>query len=227
MNGQASDSQANRGDDSFAILRRRMVEQQLRPRGIVDPRVLAAMEQVPREAFVPAENRDRAYEDSALGLSLGQTISQPYTVAFMAASLQLQGDEKVLEIGTGSGYGAAVLSLLAREVHSVERIAELASESRQRLHDLGYHNVTVHLADGSLGLPSQAPFDAIVVTAGAPELPAPYVEQLGPKGRILIPIGESLHSQRMKRFTRGPSGIQEEDLGLFAFVPLIGQLGWS
>ena len=155
-----------------------MVEQQLRQRGLDDAKVLAAMGQVPREEFVPPDMRPHAYEDSALSLSRGQTISQPYTVAFMVAALKLTGDEKVLEIGTGCGYGAAILAQVAREVHTVERIAELGIESRQRLHRLGIDNVTVHIADGSLGLPSHAPYQAIVATAGGPELPAPFIEQL-------------------------------------------------
>lgn len=213
-------------ESSLAALRRLMVEQQLRQRGITDLNVLGAMSRVPREAFVAPELRLHAYDDSALSISHGQTISQPYTVGFMIAALQLRGNEKVLEIGAGSGYGAAVLSEVAREVHTVERIPGLATECRQRLQELGYDNVTVHVSDGSLGLPSEAPFDAIIVTAGAPELPAPYVQQLAPNGRIVIPIGEFLASQRMKRYTHVPDGLREEDLGLFAFVPLIGEFGW-
>jgi protein-L-isoaspartate(D-aspartate) O-methyltransferase len=214
-------------ETQYAPLRRLMVEQQIRQRGLSDARVLAAMARVPREEFVPADLRDHAYDDSALSISHGQTISQPYTVAFMVDALELQGNEKVLEIGTGCGYGAAVLSLVSREVHSIERITELGLESRKRLHRLGYHNVTVHLGDGSLGLPSHAPFDAIVATAGGPELPAPFVEQLAPGGRIVMPIGDSRSSQRMKRFTSTPNGMMVEELGAFAFVPLIGQHAWQ
>jgi protein-L-isoaspartate(D-aspartate) O-methyltransferase len=204
-----------------------MVEQQIRQRGLSDIRVLAALARVPREEFVPADLRTHAYDDSALAISHGQTISQPYTVAFMVAALQLTGTERVLEIGTGCGYGAAVLSLVAREVHSIERIAELAIESRKRLQRLEFENVTVHIGDGSLGLPSQAPFDAVVATAGGPELPAPFVEQLSLGGRIVMPIGDSRSSQQMKRFTLTPNGVMVEALGAFAFVPLIGQHGWQ
>lgn len=206
--------------------RRLMVEQQLRQRRIRDERVLAAMERVPRELFIPADNASSAYDDCALPIAHGQTISQPYTVAFMIAALELNGSEKVLEIGTGSGYGAAVLSLLAGEVHSVERIPELAAEARDRLRKLGYHNVIVHVSDGSTGLQVEAPFDAIIVTAGAPELPIPYAEQLAPGGRIVIPIGRTMTSQKMTRYRRIDGGLQVEDLGHFAFVPLVGQYGW-
>jgi protein-L-isoaspartate(D-aspartate) O-methyltransferase len=207
-------------------MRRLMVEQQLRQRGLSDPRVLSAMARVRREDFVPADMQLHAYDDAALGIAHGQTISQPYTVAFMAEALELEGNEKVLEIGAGSGYGAAVLSLLAREVHTVERIPELAEDCRRRLKRLHYDHVKVHTADGSLGLPAEAPFDAIVVTAAAPSLPASYVEQLVMGGRIVIPIGHSLSSQQMRRFTRLPEGLLDEDLGAFAFVPLVGEFGW-
>jgi protein-L-isoaspartate(D-aspartate) O-methyltransferase len=216
-----------RGDNTNAAMRRLMVEQQLRQRGITDERVLSAMGRVPREDFVPVNARQRAYDDAALGISYGQTISQPFTVAFMMQELGLQGHEKVLEIGAGSGYGAAVLSLLAREVHTVERIAELATDCRARLKQLGCDNVTVHVADGSLGLPTESPFDAIVVTAAAPSLPAPYVEQLAFGGRVVIPIGSSMSSQYMHRYTRQAEGLRDEQLGAFAFVPLIGTYGWT
>ncbi|MGE3776821.1 MAG: protein-L-isoaspartate(D-aspartate) O-methyltransferase [Pirellulaceae bacterium] len=215
-----------RSDDDSGALRRLMVEQQLRQRGIADERVLAAMVRVPRERFVPEEIVEHAYDDAALGIHCHQTISQPYTVAFMAEALELTGNEIVLEIGAGSGYGAAILSQLAREVHTVERIPELAAECRERLRLLGYANVTVHTTDGSLGLPQHAPYDGIVVTAGAPQLPAPLVEQLAIGGRLVIPIGTARSSQQMTRFTRYPDGLVEERLGHFAFVPLIGTYGW-
>jgi protein-L-isoaspartate(D-aspartate) O-methyltransferase len=213
------------GRMSFA--RQRMVDSQLGRRGITDPRVLAAMGDVPREEFVPADVREMAYEDRALPIGHGQTISQPYTVAFMCEALALEGGEKVLEIGTGSGYAAAVLSRLAREVHTLERIPELWEEAQARLERLGYSNVQTYLANGTLGLPAQAPFDAIVVTAGAEQLPAPLREQLAEGGRIVIPLGDTPHSQSMMRFTLRSGQWQAEDLGSFAFVPLIGQLGWS
>ena len=211
---------------SYASRRRRMVEEQIRRRGIHDAEVLAAMQRVPREKFVPEAVRHQAYCDWPLPIGLGQTISQPYTVAFMAASLQLRGDERVLEIGTGSGYGAAVLSQLAQVVHTVERLASLAEQARMRLAETGCTNVIVHLGDGTQGLPEHAPFDAIVVTAAARVLPEPYREQLADGGRIVIPIGGRT-SQSLTRFTRHGNRMTREHLGGFAFVPLIGECGWS
>lgn len=197
-----------------------MVEEQLRSRDIDDARVLAAMQAVPRHVFVPAGLQELAYEDRALPIPSGQTISQPYTVAFMCQALQLRGDEIVLEIGTGSGYGAAVLSQLAREVYSVERIPELAAAARSRLESVGCDNVTVVCGDGSLGLPDQAPFDAIVVTAGADTFPQPLGDQLADGGRLVLPIG-SRERQTMCRYTRDGSTLHSEALGEFVFVPLI------
>lgn len=210
----------------YAPLRRYMVEHQLRARGITDTRVLAAMLSVPREEFVPVNLRPRAYVDGALPIGYGQTISQPYTVAYMCEALQLRGDERVLEIGTGSGYGAAVLSELARMVFTVERIPELAAEARSRLKRLDYDNVHVFTGDGTLGLPDEAPFDAILVTAGGDELPEMYGQQVSDGGRIVIPLGHERGSQRMVRFTRRGSQLVSEDLGAFSFVPLVGQYGW-
>ncbi len=211
--------------DDFERLREQMVRTQLKKRGIQDRRVLAAMSQVPREEFVLSENRAAAYDDCALPIACGQTISQPYTVAFMCKALELDGSEKVLEIGAGSGYAAAVLSQLAREVHTTERLPELAEDARQRLRSLGYDNVHVHLVDGTLGLESEAPFDGIVVTAGGAELPSPYPRQLSEGGRIVIPLGGA-SSQTMYRYRLKGGRLEEEDLGRFAFVPLIGQHGW-
>lgn len=211
----------------FARQRREMVEQQLRRRGLRDERVLQAMLTVPREEFVPAPLRESAYDDCALPIGQGQTISQPFTVAFMIEALQLRGDERVLEIGTGSGYAAAVLSLASGEVYTVERIPELAAAAAERLARLGYHNVHVKIGDGTLGLPEAAPFDGIIVTAGAPELPAPYREQLAPGGRIVIPIGDSPRSQLMYRYTKQNGTLTSECLGGFAFVPLVGRHGWE
>jgi len=213
--------------DTFPWQRRQMVDEQLRERGIVDYRVLRAMSEVPREAFVSLELRDAAYEDCPLPIGHGQTISQPLTVALMCQALQLRGDERVLEIGTGSGYGAAVLSHLAAEVFTIERIPPLADEARERLARLRYDNVRVLTGDGTCGLPEAAPFDGIIVTAGAESLPDCYVQQLRLQGRIVIPIGRDRYNQTMYRFTRGPNGVQSEDLGSFAFVPLIGKYGWS
>lgn len=211
---------------AFAELRRQMVDEQLREHGISDERVLEAMGRVPREEFVPADLRDAAYEDGPLPIGSGQTISQPFTVAIMCQALQLAGTEKVLEIGAGSGYGAAVLSLLADNVFTVERVPELAEGARARLARLGYDNVRVLTGDGTMGLPDEAPFDAIVVTAGAETLPDAYVRQLRPSGRIVIPIGEYRYNQTMYRFIRLDEELRVENLGGFAFVPLIGRYGW-
>ena len=201
--------------------KRRMLDRHLRARGITDGRVLAAMERVPREEFVPESHRRHAYDDRALPVELGQTISQPYTVAFMAQAAGLQGDERVLEIGTGTGYGAAVLGQLAAEVFSIERWSDLFESATQRLLRLGVHNVHTKLADGSLGWAEQAPFDAIVVTAAAEQLPAAYPQQLAEGGRIVIPIGKPGGGQTMFRFTRQNGELREESLGLFSFVPLV------
>jgi protein-L-isoaspartate(D-aspartate) O-methyltransferase len=214
-----------RGFD-FTSQRRVMVDEQLRRRGISDERVLVAMNQVPRQEFVPPGMQASAYDDGALPIGQGQTISQPYVVAFMAEVAQIKPDEKVLEVGTGSGYAAAVLGLLAREVHSVERIAELAAEAKERLQRLGYANVFTHLSDGTEGLAAHAPYSAIMVPAAAQAPPQPLLDQLDDGGRLVIPIGERGGGQRMKRFTRRGSALEAEDLGPFAFVPLIGEHGF-
>jgi protein-L-isoaspartate(D-aspartate) O-methyltransferase len=179
---------------SYIVERDLMVKNQLRPRGISDERVLQAMGTVQRHIFVGEGLSSRAYDDCALPIGEGQTISQPYMVARMTELLELKGDEKVLEIGTGSGYQAAVLSMLASEVHSVERIPSIASKADNCLKSLGYSNVTIHVADGTLGLPEESPFDAIIVTAGAPKIPKQYIDQLNPGGRLVIPVG-SRYSQ--------------------------------
>jgi protein-L-isoaspartate(D-aspartate) O-methyltransferase len=214
-------------DDEFAELRRDMVERQLRGRGIHDERVLAAMGRVPRESFVPPEQRALAYSDRALPLGMGQTVSQPYTVAFMCQALQLAAHETVLEIGTGSGYAAAVLSYLAAHVYTIERLEPLAQEARQRLRMAGCYNVAVTVSDGTLGLPEHAPYDAIVVTAGGVHLPQPLADQLGEGGRLVIPLGTERDAQIMWRFTRRDGRLTPQNLGRFAFVPLVGELGWN
>lgn len=206
---------------TFNKLRLQMVDSQLRSRGISDERVLAAMERVPREEFVPDNERAVAYEDHALPIGLGQTISQPFTVAYMCEAAQLCDQDKVLEIGTGSGYGAAVLSHIANEVYSIERLSELADSARERLQKLGYHNVHIATGDGSLGWPEHAPFDAIIVTAGAASFPHALAQQLAPGGRLVIPMGEQELGQTMYRFTLREGQLQSENLGQFAFVPLI------
>jgi protein-L-isoaspartate(D-aspartate) O-methyltransferase len=205
---------------NFDLARHNMVVEQLERRGISDPRVLEAMEWVPRHEFVPPELIDLAYEDRALPIGLEQTISQPYTVAYMCQEARIAPGDKVLEIGTGSGYAAAVLSLLAEEVHTIERIEELHREASERLGRLGYDNVHMYLDDGTLGLPAEAPFDAIVVAAGAESVPVAYKAQLADGGRLIIPVGPPA-SQEMIRLTRRGDNFIRDSLGSFGFVPLI------
>ncbi|HEV7640844.1 MAG TPA: protein-L-isoaspartate(D-aspartate) O-methyltransferase [Gaiellaceae bacterium] len=194
------------------------IERQLRRRGISDERVLAAMERVPREAFVPSGARRHAYADAALALSHGQSISQPYIVALICQALELAGDERVLDVGTGSGYQAAVLSELAAEVVSIERIPELAERARRTLQGAGY-DVDVREGDGTLGVPERAPFDAIAVAASAAGVPEPLYEQLVLGGRLVLPIDESLVS-----VTRTASGRRARFLSPVRFVPLVSGL---
>jgi protein-L-isoaspartate(D-aspartate) O-methyltransferase len=210
---------------TFAELRDQMVEKSILGRGIRDPAVLKAMREVPRHQFVSARLQNEAYQDWPLSIGYGQTISQPYTVAFMAQAAELRSQDRVLEIGAGCGYGAAVLSRIVREVHTTERIPELAAMARDNLAQLGYVNAYVHPVDGSLGLPSIAPFDAIVVTSGADQLPPPLVEQLAEGGRIVIPIGQQADRQNLLRYTRIGDQLVEKNLGVFAFVPLLGKFG--
>lgn len=212
-------------DPYYAKQRAMMVSRHLESRGISDPRVLAAMRRVPREEFVPADEKMEAYRDGPLPIGHEQTISQPYTVAMMCEALQLNGDENVLEVGTGSGYAACVLSHLARQVHTIERIPELARLAEARLQQLGIRNVQVHVGDGSLGLPAAAPFEAIVVTAGGPSVPSDFVNQLSEGGRIVMPVGP-MHDQTMRRYTRRHGVLESEELGAFCFVPLIGAEAW-
>ena len=207
--------------------REHMVERQLRARGLHDPRVLAAMATVPREAFVPHELAAEAYDDCPLPIEAGQTISQPYIVALMVEALALAGGERVLEIGTGSGYAAAVLASIAREVFTIERHAELAELARTRLANLAYNAATVHCGDGTLGWPEHAPFDAIVVAAGGPDVPAALLDQLAIGGKLVIPVGTG-RAQELVRITRtGEHDYRREHLGPVRFVPLIGAQGWA
>jgi protein-L-isoaspartate(D-aspartate) O-methyltransferase len=194
-------------------------------REVKDERVLAAMARVPREMFVPPELRPFAYEDRPLPIGYGQTISQPLIVAIMTEALQLKGDEKVLEVGTGSGYQAAVLSLLARRVVSVERIAPLAEQARRRLEQLGLTNVEVHVAGDRLGWPEEAPYDAIIVTAAAPDIAMDLLQQLGEGGRLVIPVGGRDY-QELVRLVKTPEGAQRHNLGPCRFVPLVGPSAW-
>ncbi len=211
--------------DPFTEARQRMVEEQLVARGIRDPRVLEAMRTVPRHLFVRAEDQEWAYADGPLSIGFGQTISQPYIVARMTELLNLKGDEKVLEVGTGSGYQAAILGHLAREVHTVERIPELVEIARERLAKMGLTNVHVHHGDGTLGWPEAAPYDAILVTAAAPEVPKPLLEQLAEGGRLVAPVG-SRGLQYLERWTRIGNEYKRERFEPVAFVPLIGRYGW-
>jgi protein-L-isoaspartate(D-aspartate) O-methyltransferase len=204
----------------FDLARHNMVVRQLERRGIHDPRVLEAMEWVPRDEFVPVDLIDLAYDDRALPIGLEQTISQPYTVAYMCQEARLTAADKVLEIGTGSGYGAAVLSLLVREVHTIERIEELFEAAQARLVRLNYQNIHVYWDDGTLGLAAEAPFDAIIVTAGAEAIPPAYPEQLADRGRLIMPVGPPSH-QQMLRLTRRGNTFDRDNLGGFGFVPLV------
>jgi protein-L-isoaspartate(D-aspartate) O-methyltransferase len=206
--------------------REQMVLHQLAERGIQDIRVLEAMGEVARERFVAGDVRHLAYEDCALPIAEGQTISQPYMVAAMCEALQLRGPETVLEIGTGSGYAAAVLSRLVRRVVSIERHPALAERAAALLRDLGYTNVEVHLGDGSRGWPAVAPYDAITVAAGAPTVPDALTAQLRDGGRLLIPVGEP-RQQVLLRLTRNGHRLFKEELMPCVFVPLIGAQGWS
>jgi protein-L-isoaspartate(D-aspartate) O-methyltransferase len=204
-----------------------MVEEQIIARGISDPRVIEAMGKVPRHLFVPEALAAQAYSDFPLPIGERQTISQPYMVALMSAALQLKGDEKVLEVGTGSGYQAAVLALLARQVFSLERISALARQARRTLDACGFARVNVRVTDGTLGWDDEAPFDGIMVTAGAPAVPQAYLQQLAIGGRLVIPVGDRI-TQVLIRVTRtGERNFREEQLLGCRFVPLVGDYGWS
>jgi protein-L-isoaspartate(D-aspartate) O-methyltransferase len=205
-----------------------MVEQHLKTRGVRDETVLEAMRMVPREAFVAAEMAEFAYEDAPLPIEAGQTISQPYIVALMTEALELTASDRVLEVGTGSGYAAAILSRVAAEVYTVERHEELATAAQRRLRALGYANVHVQHADGTLGWAAHAPYDAIVVAAGGPDVPQALLEQLAVGGRLVIPIGPSPRAQELVRVRRRVEGTYtREDLGPVRFVPLVGAAGWA
>jgi protein-L-isoaspartate(D-aspartate) O-methyltransferase len=209
----------------FERERHRMVYEQIERRGIRHPGVLGAMRTVPRHLFVPSELRERAYEDGALSIGSGQTISQPYIVALMTSLLALQGDENILEVGTGSGYQAAILSYLGRTVHTVERHAALAKEAEYRLYSLGLDNVIVHEGDGSLGWPEEAPYQAILVTAAAPVLPEVIGEQLDEGGRLVVPVG-ARRKQELQLWQREAGRLDYESIIPVAFVPLRGAYGW-
>jgi protein-L-isoaspartate(D-aspartate) O-methyltransferase len=206
--------------------RRAMVDEQLRGRDIVDQRVLDVMERVPRELFVPEVERLRAYEDAALPLGGGQTISQPYMVARIVETLSLRGDERVLDVGTGSGYQAAVLAELAGTVVTIERIPDLAERARANLAAAGYDRVEVRVGDGTLGVPERAPFDAIAVAAAAPDFPQTLYEQLVPRGRLVVPVGGP-RGQRLELVVRSPEGPAVAHSVPCRFVPLVGEEGYK
>ena len=218
-------SSSARPDDP-ATARRLMVQRQLRGRDVEDERVLAAMERVPRELFVPADLRTRAYDDAALPIGFGQTISQPYMVARICEALSLRGDERVLDVGTGSGYQAAVLAELAAEVVTIERLPELAASARASLVAAGYERVEVRVGDGTLGVPERAPFQAIAVAAAVPELPATLYEQLEARGRLVLPVG-TRRAQELQVVVRSPEGPAVLRSVPCRFVPLVGQEGFE
>ena len=211
--------------DGTDARRRLALVDELRALGIADERVLAAIERVPRHRFVPPERADEAYANHALGIGRGQTISQPFVVATMSAALQLSSADRVLEIGTGSGYQAAVLAELAGSVDTIERDEELFVRARRILDELGYSAVRSHLGDGSEGLPSAAPFDAICVTAAAPRVPRPLIEQLAPGGRLVLPVGKR-RTQVLTRIVQTAAGLRREELERVVFVPLRGVHGF-
>ena len=218
----------SRRENGFLNERLNMVRDQIERRGVRDPKVLEAMRTVPRHIFVPEKVRYEAYDDRPLPIGRGQTISQPYIVGYMTEMLGLKGGEKVLEIGTGSGYQAAVLSRIAGEVYTIERIPELMEQAQQRFADLGYTNIHCHVGDGTRGWDSEAPFQGIVATAGGPRIPQPLTEQLALGGTLVLPVGRNEYSQTLVRVIREPSGeFRQEDLIGVAFVRLIGQHGWE
>jgi protein-L-isoaspartate(D-aspartate) O-methyltransferase len=210
--------------DEFERKRRRMVHETFAGRGVRDRAVLEAMCSVPREAFLPPDLAEFAYDDAPLPIEAGQTISQPYVVAWMTEALRLVPGDRVLEIGTGSGYASAVLSRIAGEVYTVERHEVLARTAEERLRELGFANVSVRHGDGTLGWPEHAPYDAIVVAACGPEVPRALIEQLAVGGRLVMPVGENFAYQQLIRLRRTPAGaLETEELGEVRFVPLIGR----
>jgi protein-L-isoaspartate(D-aspartate) O-methyltransferase len=208
-------------EGDFRAMREKMVETQIKARGVKDPRVLSALLKVERHRFVPEKYLDSAYSDQPLPIGEGQTISQPYIVALMTELLELKGDERVLEIGTGSGYQAAILAELAKEVYSVEIVEPLASMAKKRLSELGYQNVTVKAGDGYLGWPEIAPFDAIIVTAAPDHIPKPLVEQLKEGGRMIVPVGS--YTQELNKIVKRSGKIETTNIIPVVFVPMTGE----
>ena len=210
----------------FPKARLNMVEEQIIARGIKDAKLIAAMKKIPRHLFLEEALQNQAYSDHPLPIGEKQTISQPYMVALMTEALLLTGKEKVLEIGTGSGYQAAILAELCEKVFSVERIRSLAIRARKLLYELGYFNVEIKIFDGTFGWMEESPFDAIMVTAGSPDIPQPLIDQLSIGGRLVIPVGDAL-VQDLFRVTKTEEGVKKEDLGGCRFVKLIGKYGWE
>ena len=213
-------------DDGFRIARERMVEEQIVARGVLDPPVLAAMKSVPRHLFVPTDDLAWAYSDGPLPISHGQTISQPYIVALMTELLEVEVTNRVLEVGTGSGYQAAVLGKIAGDVHTIEVIPELATQAEKTLTNLGYINIHVHIGDGSLGWPNAAPYNGILVAAAAPSAPQPLLQQLADGGRLIIPVGNR-GFQRLEVWERTGKEFKCTENLAVAFVPLRGEHGWK
>jgi protein-L-isoaspartate(D-aspartate) O-methyltransferase len=212
--------------DKYERERKQMVKEQIEGRGLSDPRLLSAFESVPRHMFVPEESRYAAYDDGPLPIGFGQTISQPYIVALMTNLLELDGDERILEIGTGSGYQAAILGKMAEEVHTVEYIPDLATGAGKLLKDLGINNVNIHLGDGSLGWPEAAPYDRILVAAAAPKAPKALLGQLQDAGKLVIPVGRR-GFQQLEVWTMEENEYNSKTITSVAFVPLRGRQGWD
>jgi protein-L-isoaspartate(D-aspartate) O-methyltransferase len=217
---------SERSPSTHIRAREKMIQDQVIGRGVKDARVADAMRKVPREFFVESALASRAYDDGPLPIGEKQTISQPYMVGLMTEALELKGNEKVLEVGTGSGYQTAVLGLIAAQVFSIEKIRPLSARARAVLDELDYYNVALHVGDGTIGWSDHAPYDAIIVTAGAPGIPKPLLDQLGVGGRLVIPLGNE-ESQVLKRIRRTESGFDEENLGECRFVKLWGKYGWA
>lgn len=212
--------------DEFEQARFRMVDEQLKARGLLDERLIKAFRKVPRHLFIPKEFQREAYADHPLPIGVNQTISQPYIVALMVSLLRLQGHERVLEIGTGSGYQTAILAELALEVYSIERLQELLLPTQKRLEHSGYQNIHFRVSNGSLGWPEHAPFDGILVSAAAPKIPTPLLEQLGDPGHMILPIGPQ-QAQMLVEVEKRHGEVFQREVASCVFVPLLGQYGWS
>lgn len=210
----------------FETLKKHMVQEQLIPRGIKNPKVLSVLSRIERHKFIPESLRNNAYADFPLPIGEGQTISQPYIVALMTENLDLSGNEKVLEIGTGSGYQTAILAELSREVYSIERFETLGQRAQSLLIELGYKNIKIKVGDGTLGWQEEAPFDRIIITASSPKIPEPLVEQLADKGKLILPLGESF-SQVLTLIEKKDGKLKSSDICGCVFVPLVGKYGWS